>query len=630
MPKKTGRAARAAAADTAPSSSRRRRVTGAMARKPWEEAPPKKKKAAKSARAPEPAPAPAPSSSRRRRATGAMAQKPWAEAPKKRAQQQSRTEPEPEPEPEPDPAAWEQLPFAADDEEGADDDMFAGLEPEGEPLPSTVGQWAQLSLVQQTAATLLGFTAERWPAPEHLTVVEKMWVELSREERTAAQVMRYTQDLWDAADSDDDADPDDICTSLSLGQWLDQQGLAHIEQATQEFLEGRAGTQLEALRDLSPHELDELIERMGLAESLEARFRAAVTNLRPPERESDVQGDADVMAASHRLQAVDSHATWFVSERETAATKLQARWRGRMQRKIGLPKPEPVAWTAETRAKVYMEVGVMSKEEQEALLEKMETEGEWVIRDRDLRNYLLEQKAMGHLHTKKSKKLEEKREAKKAFEADFDGAATKLQAQWRGYQTRKARKTAAEEASVAMWGVMDAAGKFKRRRELAIENKRHAAATRMQSTYRGHVARSDLRKRRHEDALRNAISHEEDHKEFGSILYTLERAATVDEPVEKSAHAKAHLAALNSRAVHEAARNTPWLSKEARKAFKKSTPGKQRPQSAEPLGVGRPGSGRRSARRSRRERPASAFARPRDVVLNLDRTSDAVTWATYA
>ena len=150
----------------------------------------------------------------------------------------------------------------------------------------------------------------------------------------------------------------------------------------------------------------------------------------------------------------------------------------------------------------------------------------------------------------------------------------------------------------------------------------------MQSTYRGHVARSRIRKQRHEEALRNAISHEDDHKEFGSILYVLERAATIDEPVEKSAHAKAHLAALNSKAVHEAARNTPWLSKEARQAFKRSR-GPQRPQSAEQLGPGRTNS-RRSGRRSRRERPASAFARPRDVVLNLDRTSDAVTWATYA
>jgi len=240
----------------------------------------------------------------------------------------------------------------------------------------------------------------------------------------------------------------------------------------------------------------------------------------------------------------------------------------------------------------------------------------------------MEQKAMGHLHTKKSKQVQEIHEAKMAFEADLDGAATKLQAQWRGYRARQARKTATEEASATMWGVMEASGKFRRRRELAIENKRRAAATRVQSTYRGHVARSYLRKKRHEESLRTAISHEDDHKEFGSILYTLERAATVDEPVEKSAHAKAHLAALNSKAVHEAARNTPWLSKEARQAFKKGR-AQQRPQSAEPFGLGRTTS-RRSARRSRRERPASAFARPRDVVLNLDRTSDAVTWATYA
>lgn len=602
-----------------PTAERRRRVTGAMARKPWEEAPPQKPKT-RPKPSPLPEPASAPVASRRRRTTGAMAQKPWAEAPKRRA-------PEPEPEPEPKDAGWEKLPFAEDEAEDVDDYLFAGLEPEGEPLPSTVAQWAQLSLVQQTAAKLLGFAAASWPAPEHLAVVEKMWVELTKEERTAAQVMRYTQELWDAADSDDDDDDNtDVCKLLSLGQWLGQQGLSHTEQVVTKFVERRPGTQLEALRDLLVEELDELVSSMELEDSLEARFRGAVANLRPHSAKADISADPGVAAASHRLRAVDNHAAWFIAEREGAATKLQARWRGRAQRKIGLPQPQPVEWTAERRAKVYYEVGAMSKEEQEALLEKMEAEGEWVVRDRDLRNYLMEQKAMGHLGTKKSKQIQQAREAKRAFEADVDGAATKLQAQWRGYRSRKARKTAAATANAAMWGVMDASGKFRRRRELAIENKRHAAATRVQSTYRGHVARSHLRKRRHEEALRNAISHEDDHKEFGSILYTLERAATVDEPVEKSAHAKAHLAALNSKAVHEEARNIPWLSKEARQAFKNKGRAQQRPQSAGLLGT----SSRRTARRSRRERPASAFARPRDVVLNLDRTSDAVTWATYA
>ena len=603
-----------------PTAGRRRRVTGAMARKPWEEAPPQKPKSrAKPSPAPEPASAPV--ASRRRRATGTMAQKPWAEAPKRRAPE---PEPEPEPELEPKDAGCEKLPFAEDDAEKADDDIFAGLEPEGEPLPSAIAQWAQLSLVQQTAAKLLGFSAASWPAPKHLAVVEKMWIELTKEERTAAQVMRYTQELWDAVDSDEDTD---VGKSLSLGQWLGEQGLSHTEQVVTKFVENRPGAQLEVLRDLLVEELDELVSSMELEDSLEARFRGAVASLRPHQAKAEISADAGVVAASHRLRAVDNHAAWFIAERETAATKLQARWRGRVQRKIGLPQPQPVEWTAERRAKVYHEVGGMSKAEQEALLEKMEAEGEWVVRDRDLRNYLMEQKAMGHLGTKKSKQIQQVREAKKAFEADVDGAATKLQAQWRGYRSRKARKTAAATANAAMWGVMDASGKFRRRRELAIENKRHAAATRVQSTYRGHVARSHLRKRRHEEALRTAISHEDDHKEFGSILYTLERAATVDEPVEKSAHAKAHLAALNSKAVHEEARNIPWLSKEARQAFKNKGRAQQRPQSAGPLGLGRTSS-RRSARRSRRERPASAFARPRDVVLNLDRTSDAVTWAT--
>ena len=42
--------------------------------------------------------------------------------------------------------------------------------------------------------------------------------------------MRYTQELWDAADSDDDAD-DDICKTLSLGDWLGQLALAAVRVA---------------------------------------------------------------------------------------------------------------------------------------------------------------------------------------------------------------------------------------------------------------------------------------------------------------------------------------------------------------------------------------------------------------
>ena len=62
--------------------------------------------------------------------------------------------------------------------------------------------------------------------------------------------MRYTQELWDAADSDDDAD-DDICKTLSLGDWLGQLALGRIEGYVGSFLgEGLSGTQLEALRDM--------------------------------------------------------------------------------------------------------------------------------------------------------------------------------------------------------------------------------------------------------------------------------------------------------------------------------------------------------------------------------------------
>ena len=575
MPKKKGGGSKTgatpAASDAAPGRSRRR-PTGAMARKPWEE--PVPKAAPKKAKAEAKAPAPAPSSSRRRKATGAMARKPWEEEPapkaspkktkNKREEERGGRGREPEPEPEQEPQ-WDSVPFAdyesANDEPEQERDLFEG-EPEGEPLPSAISQWGQLSRVQQTAAAILGFTAQRWPAPEHLAVVEKQWEELTKEERTAAQVMRYTQEPWDAADSDDDGDDDDICTILSLGEWLGQLALGHIEDDVARALTwGRAaggpeGTQLEALRDLKEADFEAMMAGLELEEALDVRFRAAAKNLKPPE---DVhQAQLEPNAASHRLAGIDSHATWFVQDRDNAATKVQAVWRGRSQRKIPLPTPltaveaaAKVEWTAETRANVYNQVGGMSQKDQEELLEKMEREGNWVVKDADLQNYLLEEQAMGRLHTKKSKAAweksqasAEKRDAIQQFEKNKEDpefrnkAATKPQALFRGYICRQKIKSQKETQQGAMFGVMKASGTLKRRRQLAIENKRHAAATKMSASYRGHVTRSELRKKRYEHDVKNLISHEDDHNEMGRILNTLERTATVDEPVEKSAHAK--------------------------------------------------------------------------------------------
>ena len=99
--------------------------------------------------------------------------------------------------------------------------------------------------------------------------------------------------------------------------------------------------------------------------------------------------------------------------------------------------------------------------------------------------------------------------------------------------------------------VLNASGKLKRRRKKTKEDKIRDSATLIQAVFRGHQARKILRKHLHKKALENAISHEQDHREFGSILYELERRATVEEPLKRSAKAQAHLDALGSAAVHE-------------------------------------------------------------------------------
>ena len=398
-----------------------------MAKKPWAEPAPKVKREKKALPEPEPEPEQKPRTSRRRRATGAMAKKPWEDSPpkvKRKKKGKTKAAAAASPPPSPAPGPW------AVDAEPED-------EPEQQPLPSTIGEWGQLSLVERTAAQLLGFTAERWPAPAHLTVVEKVWSELSSEERVAAEVMRYTQALWDAEDSDDEmahahADP---CATQTLEEWLDELGLAVCQAPLEmELGEHPPEEMLAALRDLDEASLDTLSLKLALEYDEDERFRAAVERLKPDEEHQRLQAEVDSISSHHRLAQLDKHASFMHAERDAAATKMQARWRGCQARKSGVlptgqasgsatepePEPEPEQaplqlsldeaagapppdrsnmTDAERRAAVYNLVGSMTREELEAMLERMDKEGPYVVTDDDLRLYLLEEQAAGRLMT---------------------------------------------------------------------------------------------------------------------------------------------------------------------------------------------------------------------------------------
>lgn len=247
---------------------------------------------------------------------------------------------------------------------------------------------------------------------------------------------------------------------------------------------------------------------------------------------------------------------------------------------------------------------------------------------------------------------EAEREAKQRFgsvqakEKARQKASVTVQANFRGYICRKRRKQSIKLSIATTQITGRVAGRLKRKITLSQEERRRHAATSLQASFRGHRVRLQRRRAKLQEYLNQTTSHVPGHHEdcsvFQEFIHKLAQT-TVDEKIVRDEAAQQHTAGIAAAAIHDAACNVPWLTPHTRAKFRESRARKRRvrPHSALLPGKtnrssqnattirGRPATaGRLQRRRSSRSRPASAFARSaRDVVLNLDRTSDAVQWA---
>jgi hypothetical protein len=227
-----------------------------------------------------------------------------------------------------------------------------------EPLPTVQSRWNRLSTVERTAAKLLGFARDTWPAPAHLRVFGKVWSELSHEEVVAAEVLRYSAEIWDEAGS-----------SASSESESDSDSGDEAENATDR----------------------EQSDDGGGGEEQEARTQKVGAGMAAKGEQTAVAVPPAMSAFDRRLQRLQSHADFRVMEREGAATKLQARWRGRSARRLralhsGAPPDDGAAADVDGEAEAlstlqlaqsaFVDRHALSTQQQEDLLAMLEQEGQ--------------------------------------------------------------------------------------------------------------------------------------------------------------------------------------------------------------------------------------------------------------